>query len=161
MSNSNPYGYSGGRIRNPGEIYNVKHTEGLSAKQIVELERQNKIREAKHRNFDKRFRGPIFKVDKKATWYSRLLDTAFRRPTSPFYWGCFLTFLAWGPVVYQIFEHKETPEEGRDRDILIRKAFDNFGDRWWSFAMPYNWRYKQILQEDYQNEQRKRKEGQE
>jgi len=154
----NPYGYSGGRISTPQE--RARQRDGLSREQLFDQERLGKVERSRRQNFDNRFGGPVFKTEKKSKWYQRLLNRAFAGKNSPLWWGLGLACIAWGPVYWHSINRDSTPQQNADRDILIRKAFEIHGDKWYSVFLPYKRRYKEILKEDWNNE-RKREGGQE
>jgi len=150
MSKSNPYGYTGGRVQTDQGL------EGLSLEQRIELDRLGKVQRSRPKNFDSRFGGPIFKEQKRVKWHQRILERLFRHKYSSYYVGLGLSICAWGPVVWAIANVEHTAQENADRDILIRKAFENHGHKWWAWTMPYNWRYKELLKEDYIREKEER-----
>ena len=55
----------------------------------------------------------------------------------------------WGPIIKYHWTREVTDEEQHERDVLIRKAFHHFGDKWWSVFIPYRARYKELQKIDY------------
>jgi len=174
------YGYTGGRIRSPGEIRDSKPTDGWvrygndgraltveeQLEQTLQKRREALKVERTKTNFDQRFGGPVFKTAKKQKWYKKPFDNFFK----PGYLkteqkivllGIGGALIFWGPLIQAVWDTADTdPQSIADRDILIREAFRKHGHRWYAPFIPYRWRYNELLKQDHQNE-RIRKASQE
>lgn len=145
------YGYKGGYNR--AAAYGLNQDLDPESSAYQELQREKALLQHKKKNFDQRFGSPIFQVAKRRKWY----HVIYSHPRAfALIAGCGGATIFYGGVYSTISQQwrKPTEEELADQDILIRKAFENFGGRWYSRFLPYHSRWQEIQAEDYKKQRR-------
>jgi len=145
------YGYTKGYDR-VAEV-NRNRVIDPESSEYHELRKKKEAHERRKQNFDKRFGSPVFQAAKKRKWYQFGFVRSYPTLAAAiggsagacvFYYGLYST----------VRGHQPTAQQEAERDILIRKAFENYGDRWYAFVLPYYSRWKQLKHEDYKYQQR-------
>ena len=134
------YGFTGG-FRRPVETGRDLDPDTQEA---WELRRRQKAYEAKQNNFNPRFR-PVFDDSRKLKWYNfRIRDPRWHMLVFGVGGG-----VLWLSIVWQtVFSAPESKTHSQDRDELIRAVHTLHKDKWFAFAIPYRWRYKELLDQD-------------
>jgi len=133
------YGWYGGykRVRNEPMLRDVESSE------YQEQRRLRRQLEAKKKSYNQKFGGPVFSAAKKLPWWNFPINEKF-----------FVVLIGCVPVgfVYWSWQrHLPTTESAQatyERDVLVRKAFQIHGDKWYARFLPYHGRWKEIQKED-------------
>jgi len=144
------YGYYGG----------FKRPQNLGFQQIAdpdsnayqEIRRQRRIAQAKKEKFENpRFGSPLYQGSKKQSQWYHIIQNPQRFIAVVGIGGA---ALFWTITLWPRINTKETAQELEERDVLIRRAYSNVGDRWYARFLPFHDRWTQLKKEDILRERR-------
>jgi len=145
------YGYTKGYDR-VAEVNRNRDIDPESSEYHT-LRKKKEAYERSKQNFDKRFGSPVFQAAKKRKWYQFSFVRSY--PTlAASIGGVAGTCIFYYCLFSSVRKQQPTAEQEAERDILIRKAFGYYGDRWYAYFLPYYSRWKQLQLEDHKQQQR-------